>query len=115
MNIDGIKRKIIDLRNQHKKKIREIVEIVEIVEVAEIIGKSSRDVTVVLKEYEIKQAQTAKDEKSLRGTAALKTTMRLLKACMKAKRYGASRRSLKRIRMVVDILFPFPYLRRAIS
>src|SRR5918995_5038259 len=45
------KSKIIDLRNQHKK-IREIVE---------IVGKSSRDITAVLKEYEIKQAQTEKD------------------------------------------------------
>ena len=55
MNIDEeTRRKIIDLRNQHKKKIREIVG---------IVGKSSRDVTTVLKENEIKQAQTTKDEK----------------------------------------------------
>jgi hypothetical protein len=55
VNIDEeTKRKIIDLRNQHKKKIREIVE---------IVGKSSRDVTTVLKENEIQQAQTTKGEK----------------------------------------------------
>jgi hypothetical protein len=55
VNIDEkTKRKIIDLRSQHKKKIREIVE---------IIGKSSRDVTAVLKEYEIQEAQPTKDEK----------------------------------------------------
>ena len=49
MNIDEeIKRKIIDLRYQHKKKIREIVQ---------VVGKSSRDVTAVLKENEIKQVQ----------------------------------------------------------
>ena len=55
MNIDEeTKRKIIDLRNQHKKKIHEIVE---------VVGKSSHDVTSVLKENEIKQAQTTKDEK----------------------------------------------------
>lgn len=55
MNIDeDTKRKIIDLRYQHKKKIREIVQ---------VVGKSSRDVTAVLKENEIKQAQTTKDKK----------------------------------------------------
>ena len=55
MNIDEeTKRKITDLRIQHKKKIREIVE---------IVGKSSRDVTTVLKENEIQQAQTTKGEK----------------------------------------------------
>ena len=55
MNIDEeTRRKIIDLRKQHKKRIREIV--LE-------VGKSSRDVTTVLKEYEIQQAQTTKDEK----------------------------------------------------
>ena len=63
MNIDEeTKRKIIDLRNQHKKKIREIVE---------VVGKSSRDVTAVLKENEIKQPQTTKDKKEYevdRGT-----------------------------------------------
>jgi hypothetical protein len=63
VNIDEeTKRKIIDLRIQHKKKIREI---------AEVVGKSSRDVTAVLKENEIKQAQTTKDKKEYevdRGT-----------------------------------------------
>ena len=55
VNIDeDTKRKIIDLRYQHKKKIREIVE---------ILGKSSRDVTAVLKKNEMKQAQTTKDKK----------------------------------------------------
>ena len=40
VNIDEeTKRKIIDLRNQHKKKIREIVE---------IVGKSSWDITTIL-------------------------------------------------------------------
>ena len=40
LNIDEeTKRKIIDLRNQHKKKIREIVE---------IVGKSSWDITTIL-------------------------------------------------------------------
>jgi hypothetical protein len=54
VNIDeDTKRKIIDLRYQHKKKIRDIVE---------ILGKSSRDVTAVLKKNEMKQAQT-KDKK----------------------------------------------------
>ena len=56
------KRKIIDLRNQHKKNIREIVE---------AVGKSSRDVTAVLKKHEIKQAQTTRDKKEYevdRGT-----------------------------------------------
>ena len=43
LNIDEeTKRKIIDLRSQHKKKIREIVEIVE------IVGKSSWDITTIL-------------------------------------------------------------------
>jgi hypothetical protein len=58
------KRKIIDLCNQHKKKkIREIVsEVAQIVEIVEIVGKSSRDVTAVLKEYKVQQAQTTKDE-----------------------------------------------------
>jgi hypothetical protein len=63
VNIDAeIKRKIGDLRIQHKKKIREIVK---------VVGKSSRDVTAVLKENEIKQAQTTKDKKEYevdRGT-----------------------------------------------
>lgn len=55
MNIDeDTKRKIIDLRYQHKKKIREIVQ---------VVGKSSRDVTAVLRKNEIKQAQTTKDKK----------------------------------------------------
>jgi choline kinase len=55
VNIDEeTKRKIIDLRNLRKKKIREIVE---------VVGKSSRDITAVLKENEIKQAQTAKNER----------------------------------------------------
>jgi hypothetical protein len=55
VNIDEeTKRKIIVLRKQHKKKIREIVE---------VVGKSSRDVTAVLEENEIKQAQTTKDKK----------------------------------------------------
>ena len=54
VNIDEeTKRKIIDLCNQHKKKIREIVE---------VVGKSSRDVTATLKEHKIQQAQTTKDE-----------------------------------------------------
>jgi hypothetical protein len=45
MNIDEeTRRKIIDLRNQHKKKIREIVS---------EVGKSSRDVITILKEHEI--------------------------------------------------------------
>ena len=58
MNIDEeTKRKIIDLRNQHKKKIREIVE---------VVGKSSRDVTVVLKENEIKQPKLLRIRKSMR-------------------------------------------------
>ena len=40
MGIDEeTKRKIIDLRSQHKKKIREIVE---------IVGKSSWDITTIL-------------------------------------------------------------------
>ena len=40
LNIDEeTKRKIIDLRSQHKKKIREIVE---------IVGKSSWDITTIL-------------------------------------------------------------------
>ena len=55
VNIDeDTKIKIIDLRYQHKKKIREI---------AQVVGKSSRDVTAVLKENEIKQAQTTKNKK----------------------------------------------------
>ena len=54
MNIDEeTKSKIIDLRDQHKKKIREIVE---------VVCKSSGDVTAVLKENEIKQAQTTKNK-----------------------------------------------------
>jgi hypothetical protein len=58
VNIDEETRaKIIDLRSQHKKKIHEIVKIVE------IVGKSSRDVTAVLKKHEIQQAQTSKNEK----------------------------------------------------
>jgi hypothetical protein len=59
VNIDeDTKRKIIDLRNQHKKKIREI---------AEVVCKSSRGVTAVLKKNEIEQAQTTKDEKKNEG------------------------------------------------
>jgi hypothetical protein len=50
---EDTKREIIDLRYQHKKKIREIVQ---------VVGKPSRDVTAVLKKNEIKQAQTTKDE-----------------------------------------------------
>jgi len=62
VNIDEkTKRKIIDLRNQHKKKIREIVS--EVAQIVEIVGKSSRDVTAVLKEYKVQQAQTTKYEK----------------------------------------------------
>jgi hypothetical protein len=54
VNIDeDTKRKIIDLRYQHKKKIREIVQ---------VVGKSSRDVTAVLRKNKIKQAQTTKDK-----------------------------------------------------
>ena len=55
MNIDEeTKRKITDLRNQHKKKICEIVY---------VVGKSSRNVTAVPKKNEIKQVQTTKDKK----------------------------------------------------
>ena len=50
MNIDEeTKRKITDLRNQDKQKIREIVQ---------VVGKSSRDVTAVIKENEIKQVKS---------------------------------------------------------
>ena len=74
VNIDEeTKRKIIDLRNQHKKKkIREIVS--EVAQIVEIVGKSSRDVTAVLKEYKVQQAQTTKDEKKFEKTVP-KTAM----------------------------------------
>jgi hypothetical protein len=55
VNIDEeTKRKIIDLRIQHKKKIREIVS---------EVGKSSRDITTILREHEIQQGQTKMDDK----------------------------------------------------
>jgi hypothetical protein len=61
VNIDEeTKRKIIDLRIQHKKKIREIVS---------EVGKSSRDVTIVLGEHDIQQGQTTMDYKGKDGSA----------------------------------------------
>jgi hypothetical protein len=61
VNIDEeTKRKIIDLRIQHKKKIREIVP---------EVGKSSRDITIVLREHEIQQGQTTMDYKGQDGSA----------------------------------------------
>src|SRR5215204_83248 len=61
VNIDEeTKRKIIDLRNQHKKKIREIVS---------EVGKSSRDITIVLREHVIQQGQTKMDYKGKDGSA----------------------------------------------
>jgi fructose-1,6-bisphosphatase/sedoheptulose 1,7-bisphosphatase-like protein len=73
VNIDEeTKRKIIDLRNQHKKNIREIVE---------AVGKSSRDVTAVLKENEINKPKLSR----VGGTAAtLETVMTTL--CQTSKR-----------------------------
>ncbi len=57
MNIDEeTKRKIIDLRNQHKKRIREIVS---------EVGKSSRDITIVLREHEIQKDQTMTDQTTM--------------------------------------------------
>ena len=61
MNIDEeTKRKIIDLRIQQKKKIREIVS---------EVGKSSRDITIVLREHVIQQGQTTMDDKGKDGSA----------------------------------------------
>jgi hypothetical protein len=61
VNIDEeTKRKIIDLRIQQKKKIREIVS---------EVGKSSRDITIVLRELEIQQGQTKMDDKGKGGSA----------------------------------------------
>jgi hypothetical protein len=55
VNIDKeTKRKIIDLRIQHRKKIREIVS---------EVGKSSRDITTILREYEIQQGRTTMNDK----------------------------------------------------
>ena len=57
MNIDEeTRRKIIDLRIQHKKKIREIVS---------EVGKSSRDITTVLREHEIQQSRTMMDQATM--------------------------------------------------
>jgi hypothetical protein len=61
VNIDEeTKRKIIDLRIQQKKKIREIVS---------EVGKSSRDITIVLREHVIQQGQTTMDDKGKDGSA----------------------------------------------
>jgi hypothetical protein len=61
VNIDEeTKRKIIDLRIQQKKKIREIVS---------EVGKSSRDITFVLREHAIQQGQTKMDYKGKDGSA----------------------------------------------
>jgi hypothetical protein len=55
VNIDKeTKRKIIDLRIQHRKKTREIVS---------EVGKSSRDITTILTEYEIQQGRTTMNDK----------------------------------------------------
>jgi hypothetical protein len=57
VNIDEeTRRKIIDLRIQHNKKIREIVS---------EVGKSSRDITTVLREHEIQQSQTMMDQTAM--------------------------------------------------
>jgi hypothetical protein len=71
MNIDEETKEKLDLRIQHKKKIRELVS---------EVGKSSRDIKIVPREHDIQQSQTTMAKlqwmkKSMERTAALRTTM----------------------------------------
>jgi hypothetical protein len=100
MNIDEETKEKLDLRIQHKKKIRELVS---------EVGKSSRDIKIVPREHDIQQSQTTMAKlqwmiKSMERTAALRTTMT---TCFLGKEKGLTpEQVIKLVQMAATKEFP---------